>query len=150
MAHALLLLDQAEISEAIDVVESLSGNSSETQSFSEFFYILVYAAQNEVSISELPQSKIEDLEEIAQIRNIGGYSAQAILSQFYNREFLSIIETDSSLEYRIWNDKKRNSSLKKNLFRIHPVPVIDKLNVSYNLVDEPLFTFSIHSIEGKT
>lgn len=149
MALALLLLNQGEISEAIDVVESLSGNSSETQSFSEFFYILVYAAQNELSLSELPQAKIEDLEEIAENRNIGGYSAQAVLSEFYKREFLSIIETDSSLEYRIWNDKKRNSSLKKNLFRIHPVPVNDKLNVSYNLVDEPLFTFSIHSIEGK-
>lgn len=101
MALALLLVNQGEINEAIDVVESLPVNSNETQNFSDLFYTLVYAAQNELSISELPQSKIEDHEEIVQIKNIGGYSAQVVLSEFYKREFLSIIETASSLEFRM-------------------------------------------------
>lgn len=51
MALALLLVNQGEVSEAIDVVESLPVNSSETQNFSDLFYTLVYAAQNELTIS---------------------------------------------------------------------------------------------------
>lgn len=57
MTHALLLLDQAVISEAIDVVKSLPVNSNETQNFSDLFYILVYAAQNAFTLSELYLAK---------------------------------------------------------------------------------------------
>ncbi len=149
MALALLLLNQGEISEAIDVVESLPVNSNETQNFSDLFYILVYAAQNELAISALPQAKIEDLEEIAQSRNIGGYSAQAILSQYYNKEFLSIIETDTSVEYRAQQNRLDKLKMINSLIRIHPNPVEDQLSITYQLPKSGQYSFSILSLDGK-
>ncbi|MBK9107172.1 MAG: T9SS type A sorting domain-containing protein [Saprospiraceae bacterium] len=148
MALALLLLDQGEISEAIDVVESLPVNSNETQNFSDLFYILVYATQNELSLSELPQAKIEDLEDIAENRNIGGFAAQIILTQFYDKEYLSIIETDTSLEYRSQKNKKVERKLTDNKVRIHPNPVEDQLSISYWMPVGENYSFSIMGLDG--
>jgi len=91
-------------------------------------------------------ANVSILESLAEDRTIAAYYSQAILSNFYNKEYLSPIETEEGIEYR--NKDKDNSDVEDQIVKLQANPVSDVLSLIINNYKESNFEFEIRSIGG--
>lgn len=121
ISYALILLDEDNLSTAQTVVNNMPSSSPEKADFVSLFNVMVYARQNNLNLSELPETQLNSLESLDGGRSLGAYHAQAILSQYYSRSFPLVIENDSTLEFRTKKEIQIVNSDEKLIILPNPV-----------------------------
>ncbi|MEO6189756.1 MAG: T9SS type A sorting domain-containing protein [Saprospiraceae bacterium] len=127
ISYALILLEEDNFSAAQAVVNNMPSSSSEKADFVSVFNVIVYSKQNNLNLSDLPETQLNSLESLEEGRSLGAYQAQALLSQYYSRSYPLIIENESELEFRSRNNLQ-TGGLNDDLI-ILPNPVEEEMTV---------------------
>lgn len=147
MLYAEVLLEEGQITAAQTIVNNMPSSSPEKADYASFFTVLVYAQQNNISLSELPEDKLNILQDLAEGRSIGAYRSQSILIEYYNQSYTLIVETESGIEFRSRKQSELISNSKSIL--LSPIPTNENLEIKLLDIDNSIEGLSICNIDGK-
>ncbi|MCC7026228.1 MAG: hypothetical protein IT265_04690 [Saprospiraceae bacterium] len=147
--RAMLLLDQGNFSGATAVINSIPSNSDEKADMITFFNVISVAKQSNISMTNLSESAIASLESITDNRTLGAYSAQALLTAFYDHQYPIVLETEDGLQYRSNSEPDKDQIVKDSYMSIDPSPIDDICMIKFGLIEKLINAkIRIYSIEG--